>query len=108
MSSVDQSSLSVISAGIGVKAAKAFSAARGRKYGNGASEPASGRVVISHHQAPHYARLRAMEKEGQFHETMAHERMLLGLPPIPPTTQRQPRPPPGRGGGRFGGRGGTH
>ena len=108
MSSVDQSSSSVMSVGNGVRAARAFGAGRARQYGNGASEPATGHVVISDQQARHYARLRAMEKERHFHETMAHERMLLGMPPLPPTTQRQPRPPPGRGGGRFGGRGGTH
>ena len=117
MSSVDQSSLSVMSAGSTVNAARAFGAGRARQYGNGASEPATGHVVMSEQQVRHYEKLRAMERERRFHEAMAHERMLMGLPPIspttrlppiPPNTQRQPRPPPGRGGGRAGGRGGTH
>ena len=108
MSIGDQFPSSVMSVGNGVRTARAFGAGRARQYGNGASEPDNGHVVISDQQARHYEKLRAMERERWFQEAMAHERMLMGLPSIPPTTQRQPRPPPGRGGGRAGGRGGTH
>ena len=111
MSSLDQSSSSVLSAGSAVNTARTFGAGWARQHDRGASEPTTGHVVISDQQARHYARLLAMEqlfRDRQFQNAMARERMLMQLPPIPASPQRQQQPPPGRGGGRAGGRGGTH